>query len=150
LSVLHGIRADPAGRAASLAIDVTLTYIIDPGQRLITILGEYAGREEWKALLSQVLHDPRYQPRFCFLRDLRAATTPADAATVVGVMETWQSFWDLLQPTRVAVLTSREVDTAALTAHAWADAAEMPLKVFHSYQDAIQWLMPDAGPADHC
>ena len=119
---------------------MTLTYTIDSGQRIITILGDYAGAEEWKALLSAVLHDSRYAPHFGFLRDLRAATTPVDAATVVGVMEALQAFWPLLQPSRMAVLTTREIDTAALTAHAWADGADMPLKVFSSYQDAVEWL----------
>jgi hypothetical protein len=119
---------------------VTLTYTIDQDQRLITIVGEYAHPDEWKALLSRVLHDPRRKPGFAFLRDLRAATTPVDAATVVGIMNVVRAFWPLLQPSRAAVLTPREVDTAALTAQALADAEHMPLQVFNAYQEAMDWL----------
>lgn len=117
-----------------------LTYTIDPTQRVITILGEYADADEWKTLLARVLNDPRRQPGFGFLRDLRGASTPVSADTVVGIMEVVRRFWPLLQPSRAAVLTPRDVDTAALTAHAIADASDIPLRVFNAYEDALEWL----------
>jgi hypothetical protein len=117
-----------------------LAYTIDPTQRIITITGEYAGADEWRALLDRVLNDPQRQPGFAFLRDLRSATTPVTAATVVGVMDVVRQLWPLLQPAGIAVLTPLEVDPAALTAHAIADAEDMPLKVFRSYDDAVEWL----------
>ena len=67
-------------------------------------------------------------------------TTPVTAATVVGVMDVVRQLWPLLQPAGIAVLTPLEVDPAALTAHAIADAEDMPLKVFRSYDDAVEWL----------
>jgi hypothetical protein len=119
---------------------VTLTYTLDTTQKLITIVGEYADANEWTQLLSRVLHDPRYAPGFAFLRDLRGATTPVDATAVVGIMKVVRGFWPLLQPARVAVLTPRAVDTAALAAAAVADAENIPLKVFNSYDEAMEWL----------
>ena len=117
-----------------------LTYTIDSTQRIITITGDYAGADEWRSLLARVLNDPQRQPGFAFLRDLRTATKPVSAATVVGVMDVIRQLWPLLQTTGIAVLTPREVDPAALTAYAIADAENMPLKVFRSYDDAVEWL----------
>ena len=117
-----------------------LSYTIDPTQRLITITGEYADAEEWKVLLARVLNDPLRKPGFAFLRDLRGATTPVNASTVVALMDVVRRFWPLLQPTRAAVLTPREFDSAAMAAHAIADAEGLPLKVFSSYEDAVTWL----------
>jgi hypothetical protein len=119
---------------------MTLTYTIDRTQRLVTIVGEYADGAEWNALLTRVLNDPRREPGFALLRDLRSATTPVSAAAVVGVMDVIRRFWPLLQPTRMAVLTPMEFDPAALTAHAIADEEDVPLKVFSSYDDAVEWL----------
>lgn len=121
-----------------------LTYTIDPSQRLITILGEYAEADEWRTLLARVLTDPRRAPGFAFLRDLRAATTPVSAEAVVGIMEVVRRFWPLLQVSRAAILTPRDLDTAALTAHAIADAERMPLRVFSSYEDALEWLQGES------
>jgi hypothetical protein len=119
---------------------MTLTYTIDRAQRLVTIVGEYADADEWNTVLARVLDDPRYEPGFYLLRDLRSATTPVSAAAVVGVMDVIRRFWPLLQPTRMAVLTPMEFDPAALTAHAIADEKDIPLKVFSSYEDAVEWL----------
>lgn len=117
-----------------------LAYTIDAGQRIITITGEYADAGEWTSLLARVLNDPRREPGFGFLRDLRAATMPVDAATVVGLMDVVRRFWPLLQPYRAAVLTPLEFDSAAMSAYAIADAEGMPMRVFRSYDDAIEWL----------
>jgi hypothetical protein len=121
-----------------------LSYRIDARQRLITIVGEYADAAEWRALLQRVYEDPQRQPGFAFLRDLRDATTPVDAATVIAIMDVVGRFWPLLQPRRAAVLTPREIDPAAFTAHAIADAERLPLKMFSSYDEAIEWLRSDA------
>lgn len=64
-----------------------LAYTMDPIQRIITITGAYAGAGEWRSLLVRVLNDPQRQPGFAFSRDLRSATKPVTAATVVGVMD---------------------------------------------------------------
>jgi hypothetical protein len=119
---------------------MTLAYTVDTEQRLITISGEYADAEAWKLLLSRVLHDPRLTPGFAFLRDLRLATTPVDAATVAGIIEAVRGFWPHLQPSRVAILTPREFDPAALAAHALADSHRLPMRMFTSYEEAVDWL----------
>jgi hypothetical protein len=117
-----------------------LAYTIDPTLRIVTITGEYAGADEWRSLLTRVLNDPQRQAGFGFLRDLRTATSPVTAATVVGVMDVIREFWPLLEPTGIAVITPLEVDPAALTAHAIADAEHVALRVFRSYDDALEWL----------
>ena len=125
-----------------------LSYTIDPGQRIITITGEYADAAEWNTLLARVMNDPRREPGFAFLRDLRAATRPVNAATVVGLMDVVRRFWPLLQPSRAAVLTPLEFDSAAMAAYAIADAEGMPMRVFRSHDDAIEWLMEPPSPID--
>jgi hypothetical protein len=117
-----------------------LAYAIDEAQRLITITGEYAAADEWHELLSRILSDRRRKPGFAFLRDLREATTPVDAATVVGIIDVVKRFWPVLQPSRAAVLTPLKVDPAALVAHALADAQHIPLRTFTSHEEAMQWL----------
>ena len=119
---------------------MSLAYAIDADARLIVITGEYADADGWRELLAAVLHDPRREPGFAFLRDLRQATTPVDAATVIGIMEAVRRFWPLLQPSRAAILTPREFDTAALTAHAIADTDHLPIRMFTSYDAALEWL----------
>jgi hypothetical protein len=122
-----------------------LSYTIDRAQRLITIEGEYAHADEWRELLRRVYEDPQREAGFGFLRDLRGAKHPVDAAAVLGIMNVVRHFWPLLQPGRAAVLTPREFDAAALTAHAIADAEHLPLKVFSAYDDAIEWLQSGTG-----
>ena len=96
-----------------------LTYTIDPDEQLVTITGEYSDASEWTALLTRVLQDPALRPGFGFLRDLRTATTPVDASTVVGLMDAVRRFWPLLKPSRAAVLTPRDFDPAALGRTRW-------------------------------
>ena len=117
-----------------------LHYTIDTAQQLITITGEYADAAEWRVLLGQILSDPRRRTGFSFLRDLRGASTPVDAETVIGIIDVVRRFWPQLQPSRAAIVTPRELDPAAFVAHALADAQNMPLQAFTSYDDALQWL----------
>jgi|SRR5687767_2586479 hypothetical protein len=125
-----------------------LTYTIDPTQKLITISGEYADAEEWKRVLSSILHDPRREPGFAFLRDLREATTPVDAATVVQIVEVVRRFWPHLQPSRAAIVTPLQFDPAALVAHALADAQHIALQMFTSYDAAREWLREGIDESD--
>jgi hypothetical protein len=124
-----------------------LTYTIDPDEQLVTITGEYSDASEWTALLTRILQDQALRPGFGFLRDLRTATTPVDASTVVGLMDAVRRFWPLLKPSRAAVLTPRDFDPAALAAHALADSFGLPLKMFTTYESAIDWLKGD-GESD--
>ena len=123
-----------------------LSYVIDPERQLVTITGEYADATEWTRLLTEVLHDPHLRPGLGFLRDLRGATSPVEPSTVVGIMDVVRRLWPKLQPTRVAILTPREVDPAALVAHALADAQHLPIQVFRTYEEAMAWL---TGAADN-
>jgi len=52
---------------------MSLAYEIDEDERLIVITGDYSDAAEWRSLLGRVLADPRRQPGFAFLRDLRLA-----------------------------------------------------------------------------
>jgi hypothetical protein len=119
---------------------VPLAYIIDPTEQLVVITGEYSDSEEWQRVLARILTDPQLRGGFGFLRDLRGATTPVDAATVVGLMDAVRRFWPLLQPSRAAVLTPRDFDPAAFAAHALADSYGLPLRMFTSYEAAMEWL----------
>jgi hypothetical protein len=121
-----------------------LAYTIDVDRRLITITGEYADAGEWKDLLGRILSDPRRTPGFAFLRDLRGATRPVDAATVVAIVEVVKRFWPQLQPSRAAIVTPLSVDPAALVAHALADAQQIPMQAFNSYEAAMEWLREGA------
>jgi len=119
---------------------LALSYAIDAAQELVIITGEYSDAEEWQRVLASLLTDPRMRGGFGFLRDLREATTPVDAATVVGLMDAVRRFWPLLKPSRAAVLTPREFDPAAFAAHALADTFGIPLRMFTNYDAAMQWL----------
>ena len=123
---------------------MALAYTIDPDQRLVTIRGEYAGPDEWRDLLGRILDDPRRRPGFALLRDLRGATTPTSAQTVVEVIAVVRGFWPRLQFSRYAVLTPLEFDPAAQVAEALADVTQdLPLRTFPSYDEAVRWLRDD-------
>lgn len=117
-----------------------LAYSIDPDQQLVTITGDYSDAAEWMRLLNAILTDPQLGRGFGFLRDLREATNPVSPATVVGIIEVVRRLWPKLQPSRAAILTPREVDAAALVAHALADAQHLPLRVFRTHDEAMAWL----------
>jgi hypothetical protein len=123
---------------------MSLNYTIDTEQQLITITGEYADAEEWAELLARILSDPRRAPGFSVLRDLRDATTPTDAATVVRAMTVVRRFWPHIQPSRAAILTCDDIDLSALVASALADAHGLPLRTFRSVDAAMQWLKADS------
>jgi len=125
---------------------MALTYTIDTEDRLVTIVGDYAGPDEWARLLAEILRDPRRQPGFALLRDLRRATTPVDTAAVVAVIDVVRGLWRQLQFSRYAVLTPLEFDPAALVAAALADAAtDLPLRMFSDRGDAMRWLHEVSG-----
>ncbi len=123
---------------------MALSYSIDEAERLVTITGEYSAAHEWHDLLGRILADPRRRPGFAFLRDLRQATRPVDAATVVGIISVVRQFWPDLRPTRAAILTRHDIDPAAMVAHALADADNLPLQAFNSFEAAMAWLRGEA------
>ena len=75
-----------------------------------------------------------------YLRDLRGATKPVDVETVLGIVRVVTQFWPELRPSRAAVLTPLVIDPAALVAQALADAQDIPLRTFTSYDEALAWL----------
>lgn len=119
---------------------MALNYVIDVDDRLVTISGEYGTPHDWSVLLTAIGNDPRLTPGLMFLRDLREATTPVDAAAVVGIMDAVRRFWPLLKPSRAAILTADTFDVAALTAHALADSHGLPVRMFTSHDGAMEWL----------
>jgi hypothetical protein len=120
-----------------------LSYVIDPTQSLVTITGKRAGADEWKALLARMLLDPRWEPGFAVLRDLRR-TTPADADSALPIMEVVRQFWPHLRPARAAILT-HDLDAASLTSEALAATHGLPIQVFTSYEAAVEWLREATG-----
>ena len=117
-----------------------LAYTIDSDQCLLTIAGEYAGPDEWKSILSRVLSDPQCRPGLLMLRDLRGATRPTDAETVVEVINVVREFWPKLQLLRYAVVTPLNIDPAALVAQAVADREDIPMRIFTTCEEAMLWL----------
>jgi hypothetical protein len=124
---------------------MALSYTIDEAEQLVTITGDYSAPDEWRDLLGRILADPRRRPGFAFLRDLRDATHPVDAATVVGIISVVRQFWPHLRPARAAILTRHDIDPAAMVAHALADAENIPLQAFNSYDAAIEWLRAETS-----
>ena len=126
------------GGSPSLSL-MPLAYVINVDQRLVVITGDTRtpanGRTCWVACWRM-----RRQPGFGFLRDLRGATAPVDAATVVRLMAVVRRFWPHLQPSRAAIVTPFHADAAALVALAVADTEVLPFRLFSSYDEAIEWL----------
>ena len=135
-------RAQLVGEVAP--IPLTLNYIVDRQEQLITIVGEYGEAAEWRALLRRMLHDPRIQPGFAILRDRRSAPTPADVEVIVGVMDAIRRFWPHIQPSRAAILISRECDPIRLAAYSLAQACGLSVATFTSYDEARRWLREGA------
>ena len=141
-------RQEPPERIAGATAVPPLDYLIDSEQRLITITGEYADAEAWKFLLSRVLHDPRCEAGFAFLRDLRRATSPVNPSAVARIVDAVLGFWPYLQPSRGAILTTSASEPVALAAHKLADAHDLPVQVFESYDDAVEWLQTGTSRRD--
>ena len=117
-----------------------LSYTIDSERRLVTINGDYANATEWLKLAGALLRDRRLKPGFCFLRDLRGATHPHNAKTVVAIFRVVQRFWPNFKPAKGAIVTDRNDDASALVAQALADTSGLPIQVFTSYDAALEWL----------
>lgn len=132
--------APPSHLARRIRGAASLDYVIDPGERLITIVGEYGDAEEWRVLLSRMLQDPQVQPGLAFLRDRRGAPTPVDFDVIVGVMDAIRRFWPHIQPSRTAILISRECDPIRLAAYSLAQTCGLSVRTFTSYADAREWL----------
>ena len=123
-----------------------LTYVVDARHKLVTVGGDYGDIGDWTRLLHEIVNDPAIGQDFSYLRDLRGATNPPTPATVVAVIDVVRRLWPKKQPSRAAILTSRDVDTTALVAAALADAQQLPLRVFRDYDEAIAWLESAATP----
>ena len=130
----------PPSRLTRRRGEASLDYVMDPGERLITIVGEYGDAEEWRVLLTRLLQDPQVQPGFAFLRDRRGAPTPVDLDVIVRVMDAIQRFWPHIQPSRTAILISRECDPIRLAAYSLAQTCGLSVRTFTSYADAREWL----------
>ena len=123
-----------------------LTYVVDPRLKLVTVSGDYGDIADWTRLLDEIVNDETIGLGFSYLRDLRGATNPATPATVVAIIDVVRLLWPKKQPSRAAILTSRDVDTSALVAAALADAQQLPLRIFRNYDEAIAWLIEITSP----
>jgi hypothetical protein len=117
-----------------------LAYEVDPAERIVTISGEYGTPDDWRTLLTQILHDPLMQPGFAFLRDRRGVAAEVEIATVVGVVDAIRRFWPHIRPSRAAILVSRGCDPRAIAASGLADGHGLSIKAFTSYDEAVTWL----------
>ena len=106
----------------------------------MTITGEYGTADDWKILLTRILHDPLLQPGFKFLRDRRGTAADVDVDTIIAVVDAIRRFWPHIQPSRAAILISRECDPRAIAASALADGHGLSIKAFTSYAAAVAWL----------
>ena len=117
---------------------VALSYQIDSG--IVTITGDYADADEWVTLLAAVVDDPQYRHGFSFLRDLRAAKHPVDAATVMRIIAVVRDYWGLIGAHRAAIVTGTRANEPADVAHALAEYEHLPLRTFVEYGEAVAWL----------
>jgi hypothetical protein len=117
-----------------------LAYSVDSDRRLVTITGEYASRTEWLKLAGNVLRDTRVTAGFAFLRDLRGATQVPNATMIVSVFQVVRRFWPTVTPSKGAIVTDSEGESAARLAQALADTHGLPIQVFTSYEAALEWL----------
>ena len=138
ISMHRAPRPEPIARVAEVQ---PLDYLIDPEERLVTIVGEYGDAEEWKALLTHILHDPLLKPGFAFLRDRRGAPTPVDPDVIVAVMDAIRRFWPHIQPSRTAILITPHCDSIRLAAYSLAESCGLSVRTFTSYIDARDWLL---------
>ena len=122
-----------------------LAYHIDTTQRIVTITGDYAESGEWRTLLGAVARDRGFGRGFSFIRDLRASANPVDAAAVVGIMTVVREFWAKLGVRRAAIVTRPGIDSPAMVAHALAEDAQLPVRAFSSYDDAMTWLREESA-----
>ena len=86
-----------------------------------------------------MIADPRRGQGFTILRDLRAAKTPVNIASVIGIIEAVSRSWPQLEASRAAIVTADDIDLAAV-AHALADEQKIPLRAFTSLAAAMEWL----------
>lgn len=121
-------------------VHVALAYTVDPAHRLVTITGEYANAADWLKLAGKVLRDKRVKAGFAFLRDLRGAKKVPDASVVVAAFQVVQRFWPSVTPLKAAILTDSDDNSAVLVAQALADSHNLPIRVFTTYEEAVEWL----------
>ena len=124
---------------------MALEYTIDPGRQIITITGEFASATEWLLLTGRLRRDPLFKPHSKFLRDQRGATHPPNSAMAAAIFNVIQRFWPELQVARWAIVTEHATDVIPITMQALGEQAGLPIRVFTSTDDAIEWL--DAGAA---
>src|ERR687885_338397 len=98
-----------------------LAYRIDAAAGIVTISGDYADAEGWRALLSAIRNDPDFRPGLSFIRDLRGSKNPVSPETVVGIIAVVREFWMPLGVRRAAMVTRPGIDVPAMVAHALAD-----------------------------
>jgi hypothetical protein len=120
-----------------------LAYRIDQSQGIVVITGDYAEPPEWRELLTAISQDAAFRRGLAFIRDLRTSQHPVSADSVVGIVAVVQAMWERLGVRRAAMVTRPGVDLPAVVAHALAEDANLPLRAFTSYEDAVAWLMRD-------
>jgi hypothetical protein len=124
---------------------MALDYTVYPDQRLVVISGEFTSPSEWMVLAGRLLGDTRVNAGFAFLRDLRGIHHTHSATTVLSVFRVVQRFWPNFNPFKGAIVTDDGNHHAAQVAQALADSSDLPIRVFTSYEEAVEWLALQAS-----
>ena len=121
---------------------MTLTYSIDPGSRLVTILyAQHPTIEEWRQTMLRIFADPQYRPGFAFLGDRRAVSTPPDRAYIQGTIEFGEAHRTEFQGARWATLVSTSASYGmARMGQALGEQGPTELGAFTDPAAALRWL----------
>ena len=120
---------------------MALDYTVHPEQHLVVISGDYTSPSEWMILAGRLLSYVRVNAGFAFLRDLRGVQHTHSASTVLSVFRVVQRFWPSFKPIRGAIVTDSGNHYAAQVAQALADSNDLPIRVFTTYDEAVEWLV---------
>ena len=117
-----------------------LEYAIDAARAVVTITGECVRASEWELLLARAIADPAWRPGLVALLDQRHGRQSMDVAAVMETMAIVFRVWPTLGLRRAAIVTRHDILAPALVAHALADAENIPIRSFTSYDVALEWL----------
>src|SRR4051794_34419441 len=105
-----------------------LTYEIVPDDAIVTIRGDFATPDEWRAVLTHIADALRDQTGLIgILRDRRGATAPVDAHTIVSIIDVIAQLWSGVRLCGIAILTGEADDLPGQIAVAVADSCGIPL-----------------------
>ena len=125
-----------------------LTYEIARDESIVTVRGDFATADEWRALLKDIEQDlSDHAGCIGILRDRRAAVAPMDPHTIMSILDVVAQSWSGLRLCGVAILTRDADDVPGQISVAIADSRGIPLMAFDSEDAARGWLTSEARAA---